>query len=155
MEDKTKSSTEETAVVVVQETATTPVVKQRSTGLATGLAILAVIFAIAAAAVSWYLWQSGAQQQQQLQRSQADISAAIQRIDVQVSDNRQLQRQFDQQSAAVGQLEKNLQHQIGQLVRQQASQKKSLLSLSTTDRADWLLAEAEYLIRLATATSAG
>ena len=149
MEDKTKSSTEETAVVVVQETATTPVVKQRSTGLATGLAILAVIFAIAAAAVSWYLWQSGAQQQQQLQRSQADISAAIQRIDVQVSDNRQLQRQFDQQSAAVGQLEKNLQHQIGQLVRQQASQKKSLLSLSTTDRADWLLAEAEYLIRLA------
>ncbi len=162
MEDKTESSTEDTASTPAQVSPTaTVVVKQgaadknnktakvRTAGLATGLAIFAVILAIAAAAVSVYLWQSGVQQQQQLQRSQADISAALQRIDAQVSDNRQLQRQLDQQSDASGQVEATLQQQISQLFRQQASQKKSLLSLSTTDRADWLLAEAEYLIRLA------
>jgi uroporphyrin-3 C-methyltransferase len=165
LEDKTESSTEDTAAApaqvdpvantekkVVKQGAAdnnNKTVKVRSTGLATGMAILAVILAIAAVAVSFYLWQVGVQQQQQLQRSQADISAALQRIDVQVSGNRQLQRQLDQQNDGSAQLQKNLQQQISQLFRQQASQKKSLLSLSTTDRADWLLAEAEYLIRLA------
>lgn len=119
------------------------------TGLAIGLAILAVVLALAAVAVTFYLWQGDVQQQQQQQRSQADIAAALQRIDVQVSDNRQLQRQLDQQNASADQLKNQLQQQIDQLLRQQSSQKKRLLSLSTTDREDWLLAEAEYLIRLA------
>lgn len=165
MEDKTESSTEDTAaapapvnpiataaeVEVDQKVAdkNNVTAKTRTTGLATGLAILAVILAITAVAVSFYLWQNGVQQQQQLQRSQTDISAALQRIDVQVGDNKQLQRQLDQQGDVASQLQKNLQQQISQLFQQQASQKKSLLSLSTTDRDDWLLAEAEYLIRLA------
>lgn len=117
------------------------------TGLAIGLAILAVVLALAAVAVTFYLWQGDVQQQQQQQRSQADIAAALQRV--QVSDNRQLQRQLDQQNASADQLKNQLQQQIDQLLRQQSSQKKRLLSLSTTDREDWLLAEAEYLIRLA------
>lgn len=115
--------------------------------------ILSIIVALIAAAASFYLWQSGLSQTLEQQENQAKVSAAIQRIDEQSTVVRTLQRELDRQTEVSSQRQSTLrgefEDQINQLRSQLASQQKRLLSLSTTDRADWLLAEADYLMRLA------
>ena len=127
-----------------------PAKVKRGAGLA--VALLALLIAILAAAGSAYLWQLDVKQQQLLEKDQAEIASALQRVDQQVDDNRILERRFsqlDQQTTSGLRQQQLLQQQIDELTRQLNSQQKRLLSLSTTDRADWLLAEAEYLMRLA------
>lgn len=114
-----------------------------------GLSIFALLVAIVAIAIAGYLWQTGMQQQQLAQKNQGDISGAIQRVDQQSNQARELQRQLDRLSDGASQQQRQLEQQINNLQQQLASQHKRLLSLSTTDRNDWLLAEAEYLMRLA------
>ena len=104
--------------------------------------LLTLVVALGSIGLSVFLWQGDAAQQKNLQQSQADIAGAIQRVDTHADNNRNLQRQLDQQQQQWQQAIENLQLQI-------SSQQKRLLSLSTTDRDDWLLAEAEYLMRLA------
>ncbi|MFT5690880.1 MAG: uroporphyrin-3 C-methyltransferase, partial [Oceanicoccus sp.] len=115
--------------------------------------ILSIVVALLAAAASFYLWQANLSQTQQQQENQAKVSAAIQRIDEQATLVRTLQRELDRQTEVSSHRQSTsrgeLDDQLNQLRRQLASQQKRLLSLSTTDRADWLLAEADYLMRLA------
>lgn len=111
--------------------------------------VLSLVVAIAAAAGSAYVWQIERQQLQLLQTVQADTAGAIQRVDTQASDTQQLQRQLDRQNDSANQQQQQLQAQVKVLQQQLVSQQKRLQSLSTTDRKDWLLAEAEYLMRLA------
>lgn len=105
-----------------------------------------LVVAVLAVAASGYVWQQGQRQQLSLQ---SDINAALQRVDQQSENARLLQREVDRMVAAAKQ--QQLQNdEVMQLVKKQLqSQHRRLQSLSTTDRDDWLLAEAEYLIRLA------
>lgn len=107
-----------------------------------GLAVVAVI----AIGGSGVVWQQGQQQQLQLQ---TDIKAALQRVDQQSESARGLQRELDRVVANANQQQQQNDEAVRLLKRQLQSQQQRLQSLSTTDRNDWLLAEAEYLIRLA------
>jgi uroporphyrin-3 C-methyltransferase len=121
-------------------------VQEKSSGpgwMALGF-VLAI--ALAGALAAAYLWQFSGQQQQSLQ---ASVEAAIQRVDSEVDQARALQRQIDQQKLLAAQSEKNLRAEITVLQGSLARQQQRMQSLSTTDRNDWLLAEVEYLIRLA------
>jgi uroporphyrin-3 C-methyltransferase len=112
-----------------------------------GLAIAATAIVVVISGA--YFWQSDLQQQQRLQQLQIDIAAALQRLDSQAAASREIQRQLDIQSNNRVEQQQQLDRQLQELQQQLASQHQRLLSLSTTDRADWLLAEAEYLMRLA------
>ena len=117
------------------------------------LSVLSLVVALIAAVASFYLWQANLSQVQQQQDDQARVSAAIQRVDEQSALVRDLQRELDRTTEVFNQRQSTFrgqfEDQINQLRNQMASQQKRLLSLSTTDRADWLLAEADYLMRLA------
>lgn len=117
------------------------------------LAGLSLALAVAAIAGSAYLWQQSQQQtqllDQVLDKSRADLAGAVQRVDSVIDQNRELQRQLDLQSLSADNTRQALEQELKNLQQQLASQHKRLMAMSTTDRDDWLLAEAEYLMRLA------
>jgi uroporphyrin-3 C-methyltransferase len=161
MEDTVENKTEQDLVEnsPVEGSAAKPVVAsapqqpdKRDTGKRGAgklIAILSLLLALLAIIASVYIGYLQQQQQQQFQGSQATIAGAIQRVDQQSEQNRLLQRQLDRQEDSAKQQQQQLTEQINGLRRQLSSQQKKLASLSTTDRDDWLLAEAEYLVRLA------
>ncbi len=120
-----------------------------SSKLALALTIFSLVVAIIGLGLAGYLFQQYEQQQQLLQQNRADMAGAIQRVDEQRNDNRALQRQLDQQTATHAKQLADLQNSIDVQQRQISSQQSRIQSMSTTDRNDWLLAEAEYLLRLA------
>ena len=105
-----------------------------------------LVIALAGALGAAYLWHSNDQQQQSVR---VQVEAAIQRVDSEAGQARDLQRDIDQQKLLSTQLEKNLQQSVENLQRVLNHQQQKLQSLTTTDRGDWLLAEVEYLLRLA------
>ena len=132
-----------------QASPTVTKVSPKKSGPGTGLWLLTLLIAIAGVCLSIFLWQGGIAQQQSLQQSRAAIAGAIQRVDGQAENNKKLQGQFDQWQANNQLQQQQLLQRIDSLQQQLSSQQKRLHSLSTTDRDDWLLAEAEYLMRLA------
>ena len=132
-----------------QASPTVTKVSPKKSGPGTGLWLLTLLIAIAGVCLSIFLWQGGIAQQQSLQQSRAAIAGAIQRVDGQAENNKKLQGQFDQWQANNQLQQQQLLQRIDNLQQQLSSQQKRLHSLSTTDRDDWLLAEAEYLMRLA------
>ena len=147
--DKQPANKTEDKPVVIEQTGTPQPAAALAAGPGKGIWIATLLLAVAGVIGSVYHWQSGLQQQQQLQTIQGDTAGALQRIDAQATQRRELQRQLDRQNDAALQQQRQLMQRIEALQRQVSSQQKRLLSLSTTDRADWLLAEAEYLMRLA------
>lgn len=113
------------------------------------LSVAAVLIALAALAAAGYVQWQDLQQRQQLAAGRAEIAGAVQRADSQDKQLRELQRQLDRQHDESQAARNSLTTDVDALKREIASQRKRLQSLSTTDRGDWLLAEAEYLIRLA------
>ncbi|MBL4828166.1 MAG: uroporphyrinogen-III C-methyltransferase [Spongiibacteraceae bacterium] len=105
--------------------------------------------ALGSAGASVYFWQNNERAEQYQQQLQANVAGAIQRIDEQSNLARSLQREMDQNKNIVKQQQLKIQQGLERLQRQQTNQQKRILALSTTDRSDWLLAEAEYLMRLA------
>ena len=132
-----------------QASPTVTKVSPKKSGPGTGLWLLTLLIAIAGVCLSVFLWQEGIAQQQSLQQSRAAIAGAIQRVDGQAENNKKLQGQFDQWQANNQLQQQQLLQRIENLQQKLSSQQKRLQSLSTTDRDDWLLAEAEYLMRLA------
>lgn len=108
--------------------------------------IMTLLVALVAAALSVYQWLTAQRQQVQWE---SDVLAAIKRIDEQSALTRQLQRELDASADRVRQQHQAAEQQIDSLQSQLQRQQKRISSLSTTDREDWLLAEAEYLLRLA------
>lgn len=105
--------------------------------------ILLLLLAVAGGA-GWWFYQLQQQEpvvntvQQNLESQQQEIKRLEQRL-----DNERRERQSQQQSqAALNQSISDIQLNIN-------SHARRLRELSTTSRSDWLLAEAEYLIRLA------
>ena len=64
----------------------------KKSGPATALWLLTMLIAIAGVGVGIFLWQGDAAQQQSLQQSRADFTAAMQRVDSYVDNNKNLQR---------------------------------------------------------------
>ncbi|MCX2979520.1 hypothetical protein EYC98_01445 [Halieaceae bacterium IMCC14734] len=128
----------------------------RKSGAAVLLAVVALLLALAAAGGSGWMFYQG-----QLLEPTADLTADLNRLQNQLAAL--------QQSAAVQQREigENLSAQQQRLQRQleqstadyeqrfaalqdgQNNQRERLLEYATTDRSDWMLAESEYLLRLA------
>ena len=127
-----------------------PVEPRRSSN---GVAWLAVLVALAALGLAAWIWWS-------LQQA-GDGEARLQELTREAAANRQSMQQLQQQSTEMRrQLESELARQVGELRQQREqqfnvvqsalqSQRQQLLELRSTDRADWSLAEAEYLLRLA------
>jgi uroporphyrin-3 C-methyltransferase len=108
------------------------------------LVLLLLLLLAAAGGAGWWFYQLQQQEpvvnkvQQNLESQQQDIKRLEQRL-----DDERAERQNQQQSqAALNQSISDIQLNIN-------SHARRLRELSTTSRSDWLLAEAEYLIRLA------
>ena len=111
-----------------------------------GLLMLALVIAIAAALGSAYVWQLG--QQQQL-RYTAELEVLKQQLSQPNKYETDLRKTFEQQQALNEAGEKQISERINVLHLMMNEQQKRLQTLATTDRGDWLLAEAEYLMKLA------
>jgi uroporphyrin-3 C-methyltransferase len=160
MENKTEANNSENQPAVVKAETVAAKATEPSTppknhkaekpaGNSKVLLLLALLIAVVAIGGSGYVWQLSAAQQQQLTTLQANTAAAMQRVNQQATQTRELQRQLDRQHDAASADQAVATAKIVELQSLYANQQKKLLSLTTTDRDDWLLAEAEYLMRLA------
>lgn len=140
-------------------------------GGGTGVAWLALFLVLGlAGAAGWLLWQAQEREADLLQRLAAleaddrpapapapvtsDVAVGELRAEVEALERQfgSLQPQLREQRQSVQQQRQALQEQAGQLQTLEArlrEQRKALTALSTGDRDSWLLAEAEYLLRLA------
>ncbi len=123
-----------------------PLTGKKSSGgrpILMSLMVLFLLLAISGLGVAgWWFYQLQHQLQQKeplVWENLASQQADIQRLEEQLAEER---RERQNQQAALSQTASELQLNIN-------SHARRLRELSTTSRADWLLAEAEYLIRLA------
>ena len=111
----------------------------------TVVVLLLLLILAAAGAAGWWFYQQYQQQQQQapaVEQSLADQQQNLERLEQRLNDERS-ERQSQQQAQA------GLSQSINEVQLKINSHARRLRELSTTSRNDWLLAEAEYLIRLA------
>jgi uroporphyrin-3 C-methyltransferase len=114
------------------------------------LSLICLVLIIISVAGGFFWWRSAEQNFLQQQADlQLQLTAALQRVDEQAGGVRTLQQNIDRQAISSEQQLEQTQQQLKVLQQQLSSQQKRLLALSTTDRSDWLLAEADYLMRLA------
>lgn len=113
------------------------------------IAIASFVVALAAIAVCAYLYQQSLSDQSDQQALAVDLGVAVKRLDQQGQDSKAVQQQLLRLQSSNTQTQQQLLDQIETLRVQLSSQQKQLRAMSTTDRDDWLLAEVEYLIRLA------
>jgi uroporphyrin-3 C-methyltransferase len=134
-----------------------PVVAQaRTGGVLVWLALLlALLLAAAALGLSGWMYQRGLQEdtgletrlQTRLQAMGQDVTASGQRLQQELARSaRELDAKFASQLTQVQQAQRQ---QLDSLQSALQNQRQQLLELRSTDRSDWSLAEAEYLVRLA------
>ncbi|HEB26168.1 MAG TPA: hypothetical protein ENI05_00120 [Porticoccus sp.] len=149
-ESNNTPSKEKTSPPEKPSTQKKPLTKKKSSGgrpVLMSLMVLFLLLAISGLGVAgWWFYQLQYQLQPQLQQKEplvlenlASQQADIQRLEEQLAEER---RERQKQQAALSQAASELQLNIN-------SHARRLRELSTTSRTDWLLAEAEYLIRLA------
>lgn len=121
--------------------------KPRQPGRAASLlAVLALLLAVAALAVSgWmvredYFSQEG--EDPALQALRQDLQSLGQQ-------QRKLEGALESQRESLAQLRSDQQRQLGNLLDRSQQLEATVDKLATVDRRDWLIAEAEYLLRLA------
>ncbi len=125
--------------------------KARQPGRGAGLlAFLALLVAVAALAASGWLvredYLSGDQEDPALQRLRQDIQALGEQ---QRSLTSSLEASRESQREALAQLRSDQQRQLSDLLARSQQLESAVDQLATVDRRDWLIAEAEYLLRLA------
>ncbi|MFL0797453.1 MAG: uroporphyrinogen-III C-methyltransferase [Cellvibrionaceae bacterium] len=122
----------------------------KKSALATSLSVIAFLTSLGVAGGGWWLWQ---QQGQLVQNQNAAQKALSSTVNEQQGKVDSLKGQLAQVQAASQQLQQVLQQQAKQLetavLPRLDSHNRRLLALGNTSREDWLLAEAEYLLRLA------
>ncbi len=143
-EQKTTSNSEKTPAKKSpppSETGKPPAQKKGS-----GLAIIALIFSLIAIIIALltagYFWQKEDQQSQQISHLRTQSSEQSQQMSALRSD-------LQQQSQYVNTLLNEQKNALGNLSKQTYSNSQKLSDLGARSRSDWLLAEAEYLMRLA------
>ncbi len=136
--------------------------KQKSGGK--GLSILALLIALIAlilvSGLTWLAWQEYQKQQSQAQ----SVQGQEQKLESELADMRQdiqalaglraelmneLRRETARQQATLDQAQRALDRRVQQATQQAQQVRQQLQSMGQTDRRDWLLAETEYLMRLA------
>ncbi|MDX1589957.1 MAG: uroporphyrinogen-III C-methyltransferase [Oleiphilaceae bacterium] len=124
----------------------TPPLKQRAVW---PLWLLMLLLLVAATLLGWHQWQITQQQQQ----SQSRLQEELDRVETQTRDLRQdLRSSLESREQRLNRLETRLDEKADQQQRMQRQiehNARSLLGLGQRTRTDWLLAEAEYLMRLA------
>ncbi|MCR8922483.1 uroporphyrinogen-III C-methyltransferase [Dasania sp. GY-MA-18] len=122
-------------------------------GASKAIALVAVLLALAAALASGYVWQQSQLSQQQQSELVDELSQLQQQLQQQTQLQQQkeatLREQLDAQLRVSQQQQLQLQEQLNSLDLTVKGQQQRLQSMSSTDREDWLLAEAEYLMKLA------
>ncbi len=114
------------------------------------LLLLTLLIALAAAAAVAWMYQ-----QQYLKPAEPDPQLQALRVDLNQQEkalrslSASLEEQQNKQLANLSQMRSELQQSTASLSRQQQTLVEAVTALSTVDRSDWLLAEAEYLLRLA------
>lgn len=103
--------------------------------------LLLLLILAAAGAAGWWFYQQQ-QQAPAVEQGLADQQQSLKRLEQRLNDERS-ERQSQQQAQA------GLSQSINDVQLKINSHARRLRELSTTSRNDWLLAEAEYLIRLA------
>jgi uroporphyrin-3 C-methyltransferase len=115
------------------------------------LALLALLLAAGAAGlVGWQFYGSSmgseqreAQLESQLAQLKSMVEASSRKLE---QENELVQRGLQQEMARLSQGQSSELEALKEVVQQQ---RRRLLELGTTDRSDWMLAEVEYLLRLA------
>jgi len=113
------------------------------------LTVLLLLLTGAVAVTGWYGYQWLEKNQQgtsvfaeQQQQLQSQLNQQAQAIELLQRSRSEVASQFQQQS-------RDLQERVQVLEQRVVAQNKRLLAMSTITREDWLLAEAEYLLKLA------
>lgn len=110
------------------------------------LALLALLLIAALAYGGYLLWQMGVSRDARISQLQADLAAAqSQTSEFLSSEVNDLRARIEEQNSKVAEAEEAV-HYLSQASQ---SQERRILDLVRSDRSDWLLAEAEYLLRLA------
>lgn len=111
------------------------------------LIFLLPVFLVCAivAVAGWYLWK----EKQQLNEHTASLASQIEQTRTTLALLQQEQAQQQALITAAEAREAELKQQLLATEQRVQAQHKRLQSMSTTSREDWLLAEAEYLLRLA------
>jgi uroporphyrin-3 C-methyltransferase len=120
--------------------------KEKPTRTGVVIALLALLVAILAWALSAWLYQ-----QDDLRSLTKDNTVSDLRSDIQglASSQAELLASISAQREALAQLRLDSSGQLSALNRRSQEVETKLQSLATVDRRDWLLAEVEYLLRLA------
>lgn len=111
--------------------------------------VLSLLVAAGAAAGAYYLWL----QQQLIAQQQSDEQALHQQL--QAGDRageqaiERLQAELRQAALQADKQQQRLEREISRLQEQLTQQQERIQALASTDNSDWLLAELEYLLRLA------
>ncbi|MBD2857824.1 uroporphyrinogen-III C-methyltransferase [Spongiibacter sp. KMU-158] len=132
--------------------------KSSSGGFVKFLLFICLLIALAAAGLSAWLYrelvflpaqvaiveqnQDAAREQQYQQLSEGLLNQGVKLDGV--------QQIISSQRESVAQLRQNMDESLAALIRQQQDMEASLAQLSSVDRNDWMLAEVEFLLRLAT-----
>lgn len=111
-----------------------------------GWVFLALLLALAAAGLSgWMYWQDYQKQGQE--------NAALRDVNASIGSLRQQQQALmtglTSQREAMAQLRSEQRIEVANMLKRSQELESTLQSMTTVDRQDWLLAEAEYLLRLA------
>ena len=146
--NKDIATAEQTADQNSKPEQTKPAAKQAPAAKAkmSKLALLSLLLSSAALAGGAYLWQ-------QMQQPQTEISAQINAIKQQVAEQQQNVSEFkqaiEQQQQISQQKQAALNDAINDLSLALQAQQKKTEDISSFERSDWSLAEAEYLMKLA------
>ncbi len=118
----------------------------KKSGFAAVVALLALLLALAALGLAGYQYQRGEARQAALQQSLSQLRADQASLSALRSE---LQRDLDAQQRQAARALEPLQRQLQEQGQRLISLRSQLEQMGKTDRSDWLLAEAEYLLRLA------
>ena len=151
-EPNTETGTEQepVATAAARQNDDAPVVAPRKSSRGTGVGWLALLLAIAAMGLSgWMYYQSTL-----VVAERSDAGAAL---DAALSSQRQdaatLRREndatLDRLREEIAAIQLRSDEQLAGLSAALQTQRQQLLEVNSTDRSDWMLAEAEYLLRLA------
>ncbi len=104
--------------------------------------LLSLVIIAGMAALAWLGWQ----QLQQRQAAVEDVRAAVQQQQSRVND---LEARYQERLNALDRHAQQATAEVERLEAQLAKSAQQLLAMGAKTRTDWLLAEAEYLLRLA------
>lgn len=137
-----------------QAPAQPPATQHSSNKTGTALSLLALLISLAAGGGVWYLWQQqhNSPQNDSQQALRQQLSTVQQTLEKQQQQQQQFASTLTQQDSALKQTRETLQQdkqQLPQLTQRLDQIEKKLATLSGRDNQTWLLAQADFLVKMA------